>query len=74
MLLIADWIIHSHEEEPRKDTEPYSALRKKVLAYFKEIGIGEAFSYDPVADDCLETAAYEERAPHMQFIDALDAD
>jgi len=72
MLLIADWIIHSHEEAPRSEAEPYSALRKKVLAYFKEMGMGEAFRYDPEADDYFETAAYEERSPHMQFIDAHD--
>jgi len=72
MLLIADWIIHSHEEQPRKETEPYSALRKKVLSYFKEMGMGEDLRYDPEADEYFETAAYEERAPHMQFVDAHD--
>jgi hypothetical protein len=26
MLLTADWVIRSHEEEPRAETKPYDAL------------------------------------------------
>jgi len=72
MLLTADWIIRSHEEEPREETEPYGALRKKVIAHFKEMGMEGDFRYDPQADEYFETSEYEARAPHMQFIDAYE--
>jgi hypothetical protein len=72
MLLTADWIIRSDEDEPRKETEPYGALRKKVLAHFKEMGMEADFTYDPEGGEYFETAAYEERAPHMRFIEAFE--
>ena len=72
MLLVADWVITAHEEDPHEGTEPYIDLRKKVLSHHKEMGMEEAFTYEPEADDYFETADYEEHAPHMQFIDAYD--
>jgi hypothetical protein len=72
MLLLADWVIHGHEEEPVEDTRPYLDLRKKVLSHYKEMGMAEDFKYEPEMDDYFETADYEARAPHMQFIDAYD--
>jgi hypothetical protein len=38
------------------------------------MGMEDAFTYEPGADDYFETADYEERAPHMQFIDTYDED
>ena len=72
MLLLADWVIHGHEEEPVKATKPYTDLRKKVLSHHKEMGMENAFTYESDDDDYFETADYEESAPHMQFIDAYD--
>jgi len=39
MLLTADWVIRSHEEEPRAETKAYDDPRKKVLSHVKEMGI-----------------------------------
>jgi hypothetical protein len=72
MLLTADWVIRSHEEEPRAETKPYDELRKKVLSHYKEMGMEDAFEYDPDRDEYLETGDYEERAPHMGYIDEYD--
>ena len=72
MLLTADWVIRSHEEQPRKETEPYGALRKKVFAYFKEMGVENDFEYAPEEGEYFETAVHEERAPHMRFIEAFE--
>jgi len=72
MLLTADWVIRSHEEEPRAATKPYDDLRKKVLSHFKEMGMEDAFEYVPDEDEYFETGDYEERAPHMGFIDEYD--
>jgi len=72
MLLLADWVIHGQEGEPREAKKPYADLRKKVLSHHKEMGMEEDFTYDPKEDDYFETADYEERAPHMQLIDEYD--
>jgi hypothetical protein len=72
MLLAADWVIRSHEEQPRKETERYGALRKKVLAHFEGMGMEDDFQYDPEADEYFETAAYEVRAPHRRFVEAFE--
>lgn len=72
MLLTADWVIRSHEEEPRAETKPYDDLRKKVLSHFKEMGMEDAFEYVPDEDEYFETKDYEERARHMRFIDEYD--
>ena len=72
MLLVADWVITGHEEEEREATKPHKELRKKVLSYHKEMGMAKAFEYSPEHDEYFETAAYEEHAPHMRFIDEYD--
>jgi hypothetical protein len=72
MLLAADWVIRSHEDEPRAETKPYDELRKKVLSHFKAMGMEDSFEYDSDKDDYFETREYEERAPHMRFIDEHD--
>ena len=72
MLLVADWVIRSDEDDPREETEPYAALRKKVLAHFKEMGMGEDFQYDQQADEYFETSEYEARAPHVRFLSEYD--
>jgi hypothetical protein len=72
MLLTADWVIRSHEDEPRAETKPYDALRKKVLSHYKEMGMEDAFEYDPDRDEYFETRDYEEQAPHMGYIDEYD--
>jgi hypothetical protein len=72
MLLIADWIIHSHEGDPVEDTKSYTDLRKKVLSHYKEMGLENGFRYDPAADDYYETKDYEEHSAHTAFIDEYD--
>jgi hypothetical protein len=72
MLLTADWVIRTHEEAPRAATKPYDYLRKKVLTHHKERGMEDAFDYIPDEDEYFETRDYEERAPHMGFIDEYD--
>ena len=72
MLLTADWVIRSHEEEPRAETKPYDDLRKKVLSHYREMGMEDAFEYVPDEDEYFETKDYEERAPHMGYIDEYD--
>jgi hypothetical protein len=72
MLLVADWVIHGHEVEPRVETKPYDDLRKKVLSHYKEMGMEDAFEYVAERDDYYETAEHEERAPHMRFVDEDD--
>jgi len=72
MLLIADWVLRAQETEPRDKTRPFHELRKKVLAYHKEMGMAEEFRYAPKYDDYFETREYEDRAPHRQAIDAYD--
>lgn len=72
MLLTADWVIRSHEEEPRAATKPCGDLRKKVLSHHKAMGMEGAFEYVPDEDEYFETSSYEERSPHMGFIDEYD--
>ena len=72
MLLIADNVLHGHEVEPADATEPFEALRKKVLSHHKAMGMKDDFEYDPKHDDYFETADYEARAPHTRFIGAYD--
>jgi hypothetical protein len=72
MLLVADWIIRSHEEQPQPETQPYDALRKKVLSHYKETGMAGDFRYDAEDDEYFESAEYEARAPHARFLGEYD--
>jgi hypothetical protein len=69
MILTADWVIHAHETERTDETKPYADLRKKVLAYHKEMGMEETFQYVAEDDEYYETADYEMNSPHMALID-----
>jgi hypothetical protein len=71
MLLIADWVIHAHEEET-KARKPFKELRKKVLSHHKEMGMADEFEYSEEFDDYFETRDYEDRAPHVRFIEEHD--
>ncbi len=71
MLLMADWVLHAHETGPTKETMPYTEIRRKILSYHKEMGMEDAFQYDPEDGEYYETKDYEENAPHMAFIDAF---
>ena len=71
MLLMADWVLHAHETGPTKETIPYAELRRKVLSHHKEMGMEDAFEYDPEEGEYYETKDYEDNAPHMEFIDAF---
>ena len=66
MLLVADWVIHGYDVEPREATKSYNDLRRKVLSYHKEMGMEDDFRYKPEEDDYFETANYKERAPRMR--------
>lgn len=72
MLLLADWVMHSHDEGPNDAAKPYKDLRKKVLSHHKEMGMGDAFEYAPGSDEYFETRDYEENSPHMRFIDEYE--
>ena len=72
MLLVADWIIRGHETEPREETKRYNDLRKKILAFHKEMGMAHEFRYEPKYDDYFETSEYERESDQMRFIDEYD--
>jgi len=72
MILIADWVMNAHEEEPRNATKPYADLRRKLLSHHKEMGMEDDFVYEPEDDEYYETAEYEERSAHMRFIEEYD--
>ena len=72
MLLVADWIIRSHEEEPQPETQPYNALRKKVLSHYKEMGMEGQIRYDAEDDEYYESAEYEARAAYARFLGEYD--
>jgi hypothetical protein len=71
MLLIADWVIHAHDEE-RETRSPYKELRKQVLSHHKEMGMAEEFQYSEEFDDYFESRDYEDRAPQMRLIEEHD--
>lgn len=71
MILTADWVIHAHESESSDETKPCADLRKKVLSYHKEMGMGEAFRYVAEDDEYYETADYEMSSANMMLIDEL---
>jgi hypothetical protein len=72
MLLIADWVLTAHETEPDPAKEPFAAIRKKVLAYHKDMGMEDAFRYEAKEDEYFETSEYEEQSRHMQYIRQYD--
>jgi len=72
MVLIADWIIHANEIEQPEETKLYTNLRKKVLSHHKEMGMEDAFRYEPTHDEYYETADYEQDSPHMAFIEEYE--
>ena len=72
MLLIADWVLTAHAFDVDPAKEPYAAIRKKVLRHYKEMGMEDAFRYEPKDDEYYETAEYEEHSRHMEFIREYD--
>ncbi|MBK5938341.1 hypothetical protein [Halochromatium roseum] len=72
MILAADWIIRGYDDVPCAATKSYDDLRKKLLSHHQEMGMEDAFVYDPDQDDYFETRVYEDRAAHLRFIDLYD--
>jgi len=70
MIEIADWVIHAHYPGRREDTLEYRALRKKILAHYREMGMAEC--YTEADGEYYETAGYEEDSPQRHFIEEYD--
>lgn len=74
MLEISNWVMTATEPGENKEAEPYNELRKKILSYFKEMGMEDCYIYDKARDEYYETAEYEDDAESMRFIDKYNED
>lgn len=74
VLHIADWVLHAHkiEEDPR--TEKYRELGQKFFSLAQEMGCETLIRFDPKSEKYLPTAAYEDQAEVMEFIEEYDED
>ena len=72
MLYLSDWMIDSYKEGPKEQEDPYKALRKKILSYYKEMGAEDIIEYSKEFDDYFELREYDE-AIHDRFIDPYEA-
>lgn len=74
MLEIADWVMTAMGTEDDEEVKPYKELRKKILSFFKEMGMEDCYHYDKAHDEYYETAEYEDEAESMQFIEQYNED
>ena len=70
MIEIADWVMNSFHSHDRVDTKDHRSLRNKILDYAEEMGMKNCYEKD--GDTYYETAEYEEKSAHYNFIDEYD--
>ncbi len=73
MLYLSDWMMTSHEEEPKNLHQEHQALRKKLLSYYKEMNAEDVIEYSKELDGYFELAGYDEYI-HEKFIDPYNYD
>jgi hypothetical protein len=69
MLEIADWVMTANDIGENEEVKPYNELRKKILSYFKEMGMDDCYKYDKADDDYYETGEYEDNSESTRFIE-----
>lgn len=70
MINIAEWVLHSHEIEPVKDT--YRKLYYRLVSYAKDFGLGDRVAFDEeLGHDVLSEEEVTEGEWH-QVIDAYE--
>jgi hypothetical protein len=60
MMYLSDWMMNSHHSDPELHNQEYSALRKKILSYHKEMGLEEIIEYSSADDEYYELSDYED--------------
>ncbi|MDA0661172.1 MAG: hypothetical protein O3C60_20415 [Planctomycetota bacterium] len=77
MIQIADWVITAHEEEAHEaedvpQSEPYRALRNKVLSHVEGTDLEDRFEYNEVLGGYAETAEYEVSGRYRELLDEFE--
>ena len=69
MVQIADYVMHSHELEPSKETDDYRALRKKIFSNYKKMGLESLFTFSEKHSDYIETEESLADSRHMALLE-----
>lgn len=69
MVQVADYVMHSHELEPSKETADYRALRKKIFSHYKKMGLETLFTFSEKHSDYIETEESLADSRHMAIME-----
>jgi len=51
LLELGDWVMHAHEARPEARTNAYQQLKKRLLSYYRDMGMQDAIEYARELDD-----------------------
>lgn len=71
-LELANWMLHAHAEEERKDTERFRDLEQKVLSLSKEFGMGKEIIYDKKLEEYYASREIEDSC--LAYVDEYNND
>lgn len=60
MLYLSDWMMNAHAADDQEQHKEHQALRRKLLAYYKEMEAQDLIEYSEELDEYCELAPYEE--------------
>lgn len=72
MIQIADWVITAHEDEESQQSEPYRAVRNKVLSHVEGTDLKDRFEYNDIMGGYAETAEYEVSGRYRELLDEFE--
>lgn len=71
MLYLSDWVMNSNLADPEAHNQEHSALRKKILSYYKEMGADDIIEYVADDDEYYELRDHDDEL-HTKFIDPYE--
>lgn len=72
LLLMADWIMHSHEEEEGKPENDIDKLIRKLHSFATEFGMDDLIELDSKIDKYFPTQKFEEETKSQEFFEEYD--
>ncbi|MBA3029798.1 MAG: hypothetical protein FP816_13470 [Desulfobacteraceae bacterium] len=71
-LELANWMLHAHAEEERKDTVEFRDLEQKIFALARDFGMGDEITYDKELEGYFSSKEIEEHC--LTYVDEYNND
>lgn len=72
VIQIADWVLHAHDNEPRKDTQSIENVFQKILAHADEMDCGDLVELETESGEYYLSHDFESASDAEQFIQEFE--